>query len=238
MKISIVTINYNNCSGLVRTIESVLAQQMKPSSFVIIDGGSIDGSLNCIEKYSGHITYWKSEKDNGVYHAQNKGWLAVEADYYLFLNSGDTLLNTSSLAKLAASVTNKRQIVYGNLMIKPTDDNFWVKLYPKKLPSNYFDYETLPHPASLISKYWLHKENGYDETLEICSDWKFFRSVFYKSPGSFRHVDETISVFGLGGMSSKSGADKIIEYEKAMVKKQISHPKTLRRRFSNLLSRR
>ena len=72
MKYSIITINYNNCDGLCRTIESVISQTFKDYEFIIIDGGSTDGSIDIIKKYQQHISYWVSEKDEGIYNAMNK----------------------------------------------------------------------------------------------------------------------------------------------------------------------
>ena len=73
MKISVITINYNNCDGLRKTIESVVNQTYNRVEYIIIDGGSTDGSLDAIKEYADKIGYWVSESDNGCYHAMNKG---------------------------------------------------------------------------------------------------------------------------------------------------------------------
>ena len=73
VKLSIITINYNNKDGLQRTIESVLSQTCTDFEWIIIDGGSTDGSKELIEQYADNIAYWVSEPDNGVYNAMNKG---------------------------------------------------------------------------------------------------------------------------------------------------------------------
>ena len=72
-KLSIVTINYNNLEGLIKTMESVVNQTWKEFEFIVIDGGSTDGSAAYIESQSGNIDYWVSEKDAGIYNAMNKG---------------------------------------------------------------------------------------------------------------------------------------------------------------------
>ncbi len=86
-KISIVTINYNNKSGLEKTIQSIVDQTKPPYEWIIIDGGSDDGSVEVIERYSDHITSWVSEPDKGIYNAMNKGLDKVSGDYVQFLNS-------------------------------------------------------------------------------------------------------------------------------------------------------
>ena len=89
MKYSIITINYNHIEGLKRTIDSVISQTSSNYEYIIIDGGSTDGSVNIIKEYKEHLVYWISEKDNGVYHAMNKGVAQAQGDYCIFMNSGD-----------------------------------------------------------------------------------------------------------------------------------------------------
>ena len=84
MKLSIITINYNNKAGLQRTIDSVICQTCKDFEWIVIDGGSTDGSKQLIEQYQSHFAYWCSEPDNGVYHAMNKGITHAKGEYLLF----------------------------------------------------------------------------------------------------------------------------------------------------------
>ncbi len=88
-KLSIITINYNNRSGLQKSMQSVFAQSFTDYEYIIIDGGSTDGSKELIEENSGRLAYWVSESDNGIYHAMNKGILKAKGELLIFLNSGD-----------------------------------------------------------------------------------------------------------------------------------------------------
>lgn len=88
MKYSIITINYNNADGLRRTIESVVNQTYKDIEYIIIDGGSTDGSVDVIKEYGSQIDYWVSEPDKGIYNAMNKGILQAHGEYLNFMNSG------------------------------------------------------------------------------------------------------------------------------------------------------
>jgi glycosyltransferase involved in cell wall biosynthesis len=97
-KISVITINYNNLNGLINTVTSVFDQTYLQREFIIIDGGSTDGSKEFIEKKSTEFTYWVSEKDKGVYHAMNKGLAKATGDFCLFLNSGDILFKNNILS--------------------------------------------------------------------------------------------------------------------------------------------
>ena len=92
-KLSIITINYNNLEGLKRTVESVINQTSKEFEYIVIDGGSNDGSGAYIESKSEHIDYWVSEPDKGIYNAMNKGIAKASGEYLLFLNSGDHLFS-------------------------------------------------------------------------------------------------------------------------------------------------
>ena len=89
--LSIITINYNNINGLQNTLQSVFCQSRHDFEWIVIDGGSTDGSKELLEKYTNRINYWVSEPDHGIYEAMNKGIKVAKGDYLQFLNSGDCL---------------------------------------------------------------------------------------------------------------------------------------------------
>src|SRR5688572_2580399 len=99
MKLSIITINLNNRDGLQKTIQSVASQTGVAVEFIVVDGGSVDGSADLI-KNSPFVTKYISEKDSGVYHAQNKGIDMATGKYLLFLNSGDYLYESDTLSRV------------------------------------------------------------------------------------------------------------------------------------------
>ena len=101
MKYSIITINYNNKDGLEKTILSVLGQTCHDYEYIIIDGGSTDGSVDVIKKYANRIDYWVSEPDSGRYPAMNKGINQAKGDYLNFMNSGDTFYSSTVLVDIA-----------------------------------------------------------------------------------------------------------------------------------------
>jgi len=84
MKLSIITVNLNNAAGLQKTIESVITQTFTDYEYIIIDGGSTDGSVDVIKQHADKITYWVSEPDKGIYNAMNKGILQAKGEYCLF----------------------------------------------------------------------------------------------------------------------------------------------------------
>lgn len=100
-KISIITISYNNLEGLKRTVHSVLSQSYKDYEYIVVDGGSNDGSKEYLEANSAHITRWVSEPDKGIYNAMNKGIAMATGKYCIFMNSGDHFFSATTLEDAA-----------------------------------------------------------------------------------------------------------------------------------------
>ena len=105
--ISVITINYNNFSGLEKTFLSVFSQTKKDFEYIIIDGGSTDGSAAYIENQRGHIDYWVSEPDKGIYYAMNKGIQNAKGEYIYFLGADDVFIDELVLEKVSVFFTNK-----------------------------------------------------------------------------------------------------------------------------------
>ena len=216
-KLSIITINFNNLIGLKKTMESVLHQSWKDFEYIVIDGGSTDGSTAYIQSKSEHINYWVSEPDNGIYNAMNKGILKATGDYLLFLNSGDYLISDKVIEN-NFELIKIQDIIYFDLMI--IDDNVeLLKKYPDQLSFSYFIKDTLPHPATFIKASLFSKLGMYDESLKIVSDWKFFVESICKFNCSYRRINETLSTFCCDGLSSDpQNKDLIFEEEQKVLK--------------------
>jgi glycosyltransferase involved in cell wall biosynthesis len=199
--ISIITVNYNDVTGLQRTVKSVQEQNLTNYEHIIIDGASTDGSKELIERQQSRFSYWVSEPDQGIYHAMNKGITKMVGDYVLFLNSGDHFKNKSSLSALVSSIDpiSPQQFIYGNIEV--VGKNTWVKKYPSRLSPEYFVKDTLPHPATLIhNTCFINKL--YSTDYKIVSDWKFFMEGIINQNYTYSYVDELISVFYFDGLSS------------------------------------
>lgn len=218
MKLSIVTINYNNKEGLKRTFQSVFTQTCKDFEYIVIDGGSNDGSKDLIAENSDEISYWVSEKDCGIYNAMNKGIKVAKGEYLLFLNSGDELHEKITILKCLPQL-HKKDLIYGNIEV--VKEVRTVKIYPETLDFDYFCFDSLPHPATFIRKSVFKKTGFYDENLMIVSDWKFFLQAVCKYKCTYFHINEIISDFYYDGISSrvenkqkiKQERDKVIQDE-------------------------
>ena len=219
MLISIITINFNDCKGLEMTVNSVSQQNYKGFEHIIIDGGSTDGSKKFIEENRDKFSYWVSEKDNGIYHAMNKGIVAAKAEYLLFLNSGDFLFKTNVL-ETAASYLIDGDILYGDIMMfNENDETLKRGLNPNELTVYSFFKGTINHPAAFIKKDLFKQFGLYDETLSIVSDWKFFLEVAGIARVKVKYIDCVISYFDINGISSTN--EKIIEFERKKVLTEI-----------------
>ncbi len=204
MKLSIITINYNNKAGLQRTIDSVICQTCKDFEWIVIDGGSTDGSKQLIEQYQSHFAYWCSEPDNGVYQAMNKGITHAKGEYLLFLNSGDALYDDNVLQKVD-DVHSSADIISGQAV--RMDTNELLRHYDKNLLMQLY-HDTLNHQATLIKRD-LFKDTCYDENLKIVSDWKFWLEAILWKKASVDVVDVIVTKQDMTGISS----DQKKEYE-------------------------
>jgi glycosyltransferase involved in cell wall biosynthesis len=199
-KISIITINYNNLEGLQRTVESVVNQTWHEFEYIIIDGGSTDGSAEYIESKKEHFDYWVSEPDKGIYNAMNKGIAKATGEYLLFLNSGDYLYSTRVLEE-NHSVIKDYDLIYFDLEALGEKETEIVS-YPEQIKFSYMLLGTLPHPATFIKTKIFDQFGLYDENLKIVSDWKFFMLALFKYNSTYFKVNQTLSVFCIGGISS------------------------------------
>ena len=172
MKYSIITINYNNRDGLERTIQSVINQTCQDFEYIIIDGGSTDGSVDVIKKYADRIDYWVSEPDKGIYNAMNKGILQAHGEYLNFMNSGDCFYNDEVLDNLLFICNN--DIFIGRVCNVDEKGNIIsYNIEAKQVTMFHFFLSTLPHQGCFIRKE-LFDNHLYDEKLKIVADWKFF----------------------------------------------------------------
>ena len=117
MKISVVTVCYNSVNTIEETMLSVLNQTYPDIEYIIIDGGSTDGTVDIIRKYAARLGYWISEPDKGIYDAMNKGIAAATGDYINFMNSGDMFASNDVLSSFKNFVSDDPEIVYGDVKL-------------------------------------------------------------------------------------------------------------------------
>jgi glycosyltransferase involved in cell wall biosynthesis len=199
LKISIVTINYNNHTGLVKTLESVIFQSYTQIEYIVIDGGSSDGSKEYIENNIHRVNFWISEKDNGVYHAMNKGLKIASGDYVIFMNSGDCFYDENILSNFVCLKPTK-DLVYG--LSRWKTGLYWNPPREIKLKDTLAKV-LLPHQATFYKTSQLKKNNGFKEDFTIISDWGVFID-FILNGYSYDKIDLTICLSEPAGLSQKS----------------------------------
>ena len=224
MKLSIITINYNNCDGLKRTIDSVLTQTFTDYEWIVIDGGSNDGSLDLIERYAEHFAYWVSEPDKGIYNAINKGIAQAHGKYVQILNSGDWLFEDTTLEKVFAREL-EGDINYGDAMLlyhsscsegviaceKKLD-----KKYPDTVSLNFFKHDVINHQASFFRRE-VFDGHPYNEDYLIASDWAYCFEAVCRGL-HFVHIPQTIVYYDNGGISAQWSERQIREREDILEK--------------------
>ena len=196
-KISVITINRNNASGLSSTLESVARQTIRPE-LVVIDGASTDDSVEKVRSFGQLITSWVSEPDNGIYQAQNKGIRRCSGDYLLFLNSGDVFAATDVLQKTQTHL--KADICYGDLLVSRNGTST-INVAPEKLTVDHMLNNTVWHPSAFIRRELFSKVGFYDESFSLAGDYEFFVRCYLRADVTFAHVPSVVAVFDGHGSS-------------------------------------
>jgi glycosyltransferase involved in cell wall biosynthesis len=200
-RLSVITVNRNNETGLKKTIDSVISQTCNDFEFIIIDGASTDSSAELIRKYSSRISYWISEPDKGTYHAMNKGIRVSAGEYCLFLNSGDYLLDDKVLERLFSHDINA-DIVSGDVLKIRPNNKFRRVSSHESISLHKLCIHSLPHQATFIRRSMFDEIGYYNENFRIASDWEFFLKALVICEKSYQHISMDISYFRIGGVSS------------------------------------
>ena len=183
--ISVITAVYNNVELIEQTIQSVINQNNENIEYIVIDGGSTDGTVDIIKKYDSRIDYWISEPDEGIYDAMNKGIALSKGNWLIFINSDDLLASPESL-DIDLEGRSNSAIVGCTLMVG--DYYSWIRPVVEK--NSIYRYS---HQAILTKK-----QMFYNLSYQVASDNDYLSN--YAS--SFEHTDKIISIFRMGGYST------------------------------------
>ncbi len=202
-EISIVTVVFNGVNQIEKTIQSVVSQSYA-LQFVVVDGGSVDGTLDLIAKYDGSISNWISEKDNGIYDAMNKGVRLSSGEWICFLNCGDVFVHNDVVKNVAESIASNRypDIIFGDIFKMKADGTFNLKV--AKEPCN-LHRMFFCHQASFSKKEKLVLF-PFDVKHKMSADLKFFKMCYYNGC-QFLHVNFPIVIYDTSGISNTSRND-------------------------------
>ncbi len=209
-KVSIVTTVYNGASEIEQTILSVINQTYPKIEYIIIDGGSNDGTVDMIKKYSKHLSYWISEKDGGIYDGMNKGLAMVSGEWVLFRNCGDYFTSLSDVANIFNGTDYRNyDILAGQAILC---DKYGYKLaVPEFVSKNRPFVMPVWHPSTFI-KACLQKENPFNTIYRLAADHDFFHHCMLRGV-KFHYVPVLLSIFNIeDGASVKGQSRSVLEH--------------------------
>jgi len=226
MKLSIITVNLNNATGLQKTIESVVAQTWLDFELIIIDGASLDGSVEVIQQYSeaplsngdkleGRLR-WISKPDSGVFQAMNKGIKMAKGEYLLFLNSGDFLVENHVLS-LVFSFGFSVDILCGRCRVSDNEKIIYITDPPEEFSLKNFYKTTLSHQSTFIKRTLFERFGLYREDLRLMSDWEFWIRTIILGYATTKTLNFIIADYNLDGISSNENNFALSEKECEMV---------------------
>lgn len=223
-KISVVTPSYNQAQFLERTILSVLNQNYPNLEYIIIDGGSTDGSVEIIKKYEKYLSYWVSEKDKGQSHAINKGFDKSTGEILAWLNSDDTYLS-ETFYKVAKSFKRNPEadLIFGNI--------YFINEFDKRIGElrfTEFDFDTLVYEGGNLHQtgtFWTKniykKVGGLNSNYKFCMDYDFFCRV--AKVGKLCHMRDFFANFRMHANAKSSTINHIgCKEHKEIMRRYIS----------------
>lgn len=197
-KVTVITVNLNNLEGLKRTAESVIAQTCRDFEYIIIDGGSSDGSREYIARLPG-VDYWVSEPDKGIYNAMNKAVRVAQGEYCIFMNSGDTFFAPDVLERVVPRLRGGDFYVGHPMLVR--EDRQEREWLPDTMSLDFLLKGSINH-QSTFTRTAILKESPYNENNKIVSDWeKFFREWLFHDR-SYIPMDITVAYYHMDGISS------------------------------------
>ncbi|MEI7724380.1 MAG: glycosyltransferase family 2 protein [Bacteroidota bacterium] len=197
-KISVVTVVRNAAGELEKTIKSVLGQDYPLIEFIVIDGGSSDGTVEVIRTYAGQMDYWISEPDQGIYDAMNKGLVKTTGEWVNFMNAGDVFFNNHVLSSIFNQELNDAQVLYGDSVAQYPAFKAW----RKALPQDDIRKGMICCHQAMFFQTKLIRDKAYQSDLYFSADYEMVLRLFHAG-FKFRYIPETIAVFDTRGTSNR-----------------------------------
>ena len=235
IKISIITVSYNSAKTIKDTIESILSQDYSNIEYIIIDGGSTDGTLDIINKYADKISYFVSELDEGIYDGMNKGIKAATGDVIGILNSDDFYPNSYVVSNVAKTFVNQAcDAVYGDLVYVKENDTSKIARYwqaGEYSTSSIKNGWMLPHPTFFVKKEMYERYGYYNTDLKSAADYEMILKLLYKQNINTFYIPMILVKMRTGGASNSSLMNRIRANKEdglAWTKNQLNKPMFVR----------
>lgn len=200
--LSIITVCFNEVAGIGRTAESIITQHCQAFEWIVIDGGSTDGTLEILNDYRHRMTYFSSGQDHGIYHAMNIGASKAQGEYLLFLNGGDSLYNADVLEK-CAEFFGQADVLHGGIEVVHPDGRFdKIKQFSDSdITHRMMVYRSLPHQGLYMKRDLFEKLGGYNLEYKIIADRDLICRGYLRG-AKYKSIPLLVSRFVLGGIST------------------------------------
>jgi glycosyltransferase involved in cell wall biosynthesis len=198
VKVSVVTVARNAAAGLARTVGSVVNQDYESIEFILIDGGSTDGTQEVIREYRDHFTFLVSEPDNGPYDAMNKGLARATGEWVIFMNAGDVFAGPGILSRILDSVSGSDDVIYGDCI---ADYGKFRVLRKAGEPSGLHKRMIFSHQSVLL-RTALARQTGFNTDYRVSADYEMMLRLAIGGR-TFRYLGEPVSVIEVQGISHR-----------------------------------
>ncbi|WP_435172165.1 glycosyltransferase family 2 protein [Paenibacillus glycanilyticus] len=203
-EIAIITVTYNCEQDLLRTFESIRSQKRAIAEYIVVDGGSTDGTLPLIRMNGDIVHQYVSEPDKGIYDAMNKGIALTRAPYLLFLNAGDTLYDEDTLNAIIDELrSSDTDLLYGDVLLAKDNDQ-WVKRQPRKVGLSYLFVNNLCHQTMIFHRRLFERFGMFDIQEPLLADFKFLLGLTLSGEVTMRHIGRIVCCYPLTGVSSRT----------------------------------
>lgn len=211
--VSVITVSYNRADTLADTIRSVLAQTYSNIEYIVIDGGSTDGTLDIVRHYDDRIDYWLSEPDAGIYDAINKGIRTARGDYIGMLNSDDYYSSDGSIAAIVSALRGGDfDAVHGNLKIVSREDTSRIERYYRLsgFSPGHLRYGIIPaHPTFYCKRSLYEKAGPYKIDYRVSADAEMIIRTILGTPAKLGYIDQDLVTMRSGGISNNGMLGRI-----------------------------
>jgi len=180
------------------------SQAIGEAEYIVVDGGSTDGTVSLIEANGDIVNRFVSEPDRGIYDAMNKGIRLSTAPYLLFLNAGDTLYDADTLSRMTEALEERdADLLYGDVLLEK-DGTEWIKRQPRRLSLRYLFVNNLCHQSIVFKRSLFERFGSFDAGEALLADFKFLFALKLSGEVSMRHAARIVCRYPLTGVSSRT----------------------------------
>lgn len=201
LKLTVITTCKNESANIAETIESVASQTYNSYEYIVIDGGSVDETVNIIKSFKNNITQFVSEPDRGIWHAMNKGIALANGEYVYFLNAGDRLFDKDTLRSIFIGNEITEDIIYGNI-IDDYGSRQVRKSYADTISIRYLLSNMICHQSMFTRKGLFDKYGYFDERYTFLADYDLLWRCVIKHRVSYKHIAQTIAYYDMNGLTA------------------------------------